>query len=79
LKAFEPAFRSTNQIYQNLANTLLKKNKKMTVVILVLGLIGTVILGFGNVVVHGILLVTYAVTCLLLTSVGKRLRSFLQK
>ena len=85
VKAFEPAFRSTNQIYQDLANALLLKNKKMTTVVKIIG----AILGFGGIAVSFVLnkglgvpvivLVSYVITVLLLTTVGKRLRSFLQK
>jgi hypothetical protein len=89
LKAFEPAFRSTNQIYQELANALLAKNSKMTKVVMIIG----AILGFGgmaaffalnlgngvaaNVGVPGAVLVFYCFTLLLLITAGKRLRSFL--
>jgi hypothetical protein len=89
VKAFESAFRSTNQIYRDLGSTLLVKNRKMTTVVMVIG----AILGFGgmaaffvlnlghsvavNVGVPGAVLVFYIITILGLTSVGKRLRSFL--
>jgi len=88
VKTFEPAFRSTNQIYQDLANALLVKNRKMTIIVMIIG----AILGFGgmavffglnlgnsvavNVGVPGSVLVLYVITILLLTVVGKRLRSF---
>jgi len=89
LKAFESAFRSTNQIYRDLGSTLLVKNSKMTTVVMVLG----AILGIGgmavffvlnlgpsvavNAGVPGVVLVFYIITILGLTLVGKRLRSFL--
>jgi len=91
LKTFEPAFRSTNQIYQDLANDLLAKNSKMTNIIAVIG--GS--LGLGGIAVFfilkneiadsvtvylglpGTVLVLYVITVLLLTTVGKRLRSYL--
>jgi len=89
VKAFESAFRSTNQIYRNLGNTLLAKNSKMTSIVMVLG----ALFGFGgtaaffglklshsiavNVGVPGALLLLYAITVLLMILVGKRLRSFL--
>jgi predicted nucleic acid-binding Zn-ribbon protein len=89
VKTFESAFRSTNQIYRDLGNALLVKNKKMTTVVMVIG----AILGFGgmaaffvlnlghsvgvNAGVPGAVLVLYIITTLLLTLVGKRLSSFL--
>ena len=82
VKAFEPAFRSTNQIYQELANALLAKNKKMTTVVMIIG----AILGLGgiavslllnrSVVLWAIVLVFYVVTIMLLITVRKQLRSF---
>jgi uncharacterized protein YdbL (DUF1318 family) len=44
VKAFESAFRSTNQIYRDLGSFLLAKNSKMTAVVMVIG----AILGFGG-------------------------------
>jgi hypothetical protein len=89
LKAFESAFRSTNQIYRDLGNTLLAKNKKMTTAVMIIG----GILGFGgmatfsvlnlgnsiavNAGVPGAILLFYIITILGLTATGKRLRSFL--
>jgi predicted nucleic acid-binding Zn-ribbon protein len=89
VKAFEAAFRSTNQIYRDLGNTLLAKNGKMATVILVLG----AILGLGgmgaffgldlghsvgmNAGVPGAVLLFYIITYLGLASVKKRLCSFL--
>jgi len=89
VKEYEPAFRSTNQIYKELGNTLLAKNKKMTTVVMIIG----AILGLGgiaaffifklgssiavNICVPGILLVFYAITVLLMSLAGKKLRSFL--
>ena len=84
VKAFAPAFCSTNQLYKNLANSLLETNKKFTNIVLILGIIlgvlGTVVLGFvfGNVVFPVIILASYATTYLLLSSAGKQLRSFLR-
>jgi hypothetical protein len=89
LKAFESAFRSTNQIYRDLGNTLLAKNSKMTTIVMVVGAILGIggmaaffVLNLGNSVavnagVPGAILVFYIITILGLTSVGKRLRSFL--
>jgi len=89
VKAFEPAFRSTNQIYRELGNTLLAKNKKMTTVVMIIGAIlglGGMAAFFifkignsvaGNIIVPGILLVFYAITVLLLSLAGKKLCSFL--
>jgi len=91
IKTFEPAFRSTNQIYQQLANALLEKNKKMTTIAMIIGAIlglGGMGVFFGlnlgnsvavNVGVPGTVLVLYGITVLVLNTVGKRLRSFLQK
>jgi uncharacterized protein (DUF362 family) len=89
VKAFESAFRSTNQIYRDLGITLLVKNRKMTTVVMVLG----AIFGFGGIIaffvlnlghsvavnlsIPGAVLVFYLITILGLTLVGKRLRSFL--
>jgi len=89
VKTFESAFRSTNQIYRDLGSTLLIKNSKMTTVVMVL----SAILGFGGMVAFFVLdlgqsvavnagvpsavLVFYIITILGLTSVRKRLRSFL--
>lgn len=88
LKAFESAFRSTNQIYKDLANDLLEKNRKMTVVVMIMG----AILGFGGIAVFfalnlgnsvivnasvpGALLLLYVITVLFMLLVGKRIRSF---
>ncbi|GBU29261.1 hypothetical protein R84B8_02825 [Treponema sp. R8-4-B8] len=89
VKEFESAFRSMNQIYRDLGNTLLVKNKKMTTVVMILG----GILGLGgiaaffilklsnsvgvNVGVPGTVLLLYIIAVLILTSVGKKLRTFL--
>jgi hypothetical protein len=37
VKTFEPAFRSTNQIYKELGNVLQKRNKTITIVTMILG------------------------------------------
>ena len=89
VKAFKSAFCSTNQIYKDLANALLEKNKKMTIAVMIIG----GILGFGGIAVFfglnlgksiiinasvpGTVLVLYAITILILTIVGKKIRSFL--
>jgi hypothetical protein len=89
VKAFESAFRSTNQIYRDLGSTILVKNNKMTTVVMIIG----AILGLGgaaaffvmdlghsievNAGVPGGILLFYIITVLALTSAGKRLRSFL--
>ena len=90
VKAFEPAFRSTNQIYQDLLNALLVKNKKMTTVVMIVGAIlglggiaAFFVLNIGNSVaanlgVPGTVLMLYVITVLILTMVGKRLSSFLR-
>jgi len=83
VKAYERALRSTNQIYKNLANALLEKNRKITTIVLILGAIlgvfGTVVFGLTNgpVALSVIMLISYATTYLLLSSIGKQLRSFL--
>ncbi|MDR2584095.1 MAG: hypothetical protein LBC75_11490 [Fibromonadaceae bacterium] len=89
LKEFESEFRSTNQVYRDLGNALLKKNKKMITFIMIIG----AILGFGGMVaffvlnlgnsiavnagIPGAILLFYIITILGLTAVEKRLRSFL--
>jgi len=89
VKAFESAFRSTNQIYRDIGNALAVKNSKMTTVVMIIG----AILGLGGMVaffvmnlghsiavnagVPGGVLVFYIITILGLSSAGKRLRSFL--
>jgi len=89
VKAFESAFRSTNQIYRDLGSALLVKNKKMTTVIIVLGsilglggMVAFFVLNLGhsiavNVGVPGAILVFYIITYLLMTLVGKRFSAFL--
>jgi uncharacterized protein YukE len=89
VKAFESAFRSTNQIYRGLGNTLLLKNSKMIPVIMVFsailgvgGMAAFFVLDLGHSVamnagIPGAVLVFYFITYLGLSSVGKRLRSFL--
>ena len=89
VKTFEPAFRSTNQIYQDLGNTLLEKNKKMNIIALIINLI----LGLGSlaffamsgrpvnpaslVVIPGIVFATSAMTFVMLLMTGKKLESYL--
>jgi uncharacterized protein YukE len=89
IKMFEAAFRSTNQIYQELANVLLAKTKKTAIAALIVG----AILGIGgiaifftmslsdsiaiNLGVPGAVLLLNALSALILAGVGKRLRSFL--
>jgi len=85
VKTFEPAFRSTNQIYKDLGNVLLEKNMKTSKIIMIIG----AILGFGGIAVFlglnlgialpVILLALYGIAFLVLKSVEKQLRSFLQK
>jgi hypothetical protein len=89
VKTFESAFRSTNQIYRDLGNTLLVKNKKMTTVVMIIGailglggMVAFFVLNLGNSIavnagVPGAVLLFYLITILGLTLVGKRLRSFL--
>jgi len=83
VKIFEPAFRSTNQIYKDLGGVLQNKNKKMTIVVMILG----AILGIGGLitflvlklglVVPIIVLAPYLITVLVLFLTGKKLQSFL--
>ncbi|MDR0219941.1 MAG: hypothetical protein LBI54_00870 [Lachnospiraceae bacterium] len=89
--AFESAFRSTNQIYQNLATALLEKNGKLAKAVMIIG----TILGIGGIAaffvldiggsvainagVPGGVFLLYAITALQLSAVGKRLRSYLQR
>jgi len=89
VKTFEPAFRSTNQVYRDLGGTLLVKNSKMTTVVMIIGailgiggMVAFLVLNLGhsiavNVGVPGAVLVFYIITYLLMFLVGKRLRSFL--
>jgi len=83
VKAFEPAFRGTNQIYKDLGKVLLEKNKKMNMVAMIIGAIlcfGSLIffaVSGGPVVVSLIVLVIYAVPILMLFLTGKKLQSFL--
>jgi len=89
VKVFEPAFRSTNQIYRDLGNALLVKNSKMTTAVMIIGailglggIVAFLVLNLGhsvavNIGVPGAILVFYIITYLLMTLVGKRLRSFL--
>jgi len=88
VKEFEFAFRK-NQVYRDLGNALLEKNKKMITVIMIIG----AILGFGgmaaffvlnlsdsiavNAGIPGAILLLYIITILGLTAVEKRLRSYL--
>jgi len=83
VKTFEPAFRSTNQIYQDLGNTLLEKNKTMSIVASIINLV----LGFGSliyfvvsggpIVLSGIVLATFIITLVMLLMTGGKLKSFL--
>jgi len=85
VKTFEPAFLSTNQIYKDLGDTLLEKNKKMSIVTFIINLI--LVLGSlvffavsGNPVtlyVSGIVLATSAITMVMLLMTGKKLESYL--
>ena len=83
VKTFEPAFRSTNQIYIDLGNTLLEKNKKMNIIALMINLgfgIGSLIyflVNGGPIVISVIALATYIITCLMLIKTGKKLESYL--
>jgi uncharacterized protein YukE len=89
LKAFELAFRSSNQIYRDLGSCLLAKNTKMTTVVMVVGGlfgVGGMAAAFAlklspntavNAGVPGGILALYAVTIALLFAAGKRLRSYL--
>ena len=88
VKDFEPAFRSTNQIYQNLAYSLFEKNKKMIPVVIMIGAflgLGGIVFFFGmfsndnitaNIVIPTIVLALYAITAMILAAIGKRLRFF---
>lgn len=89
LKTFEPAFRSTDQIYRNLGSDLLVKNRRMTIVLMVLGglfgvggaaLFFALKLGPDASVNAGVpisILGLYFVAAALLASAGKRLRSYM--
>lgn len=83
VKNFETAFRGTNQIYKDLGNALLAKNKKMNIVVMIIG----AILSFGSliyflasggpVVISVIVLVAYVISVLMLFLTGKQLQSYL--
>ena len=83
IKTFEAAFRGGNPIYKNLGNDLIAKNKTMSIVSLIIGLIlglGSLILlavNGGPIVISVILLVVCAITFLILLSAGKKLKSYL--
>jgi hypothetical protein len=89
VKAFEPALRSSNQIYRDLGADLLVKNGKMTTVVMVLGgLLGLggmaafFVLKVGpdatvNAGVPGATLALYLITLALLAAVGKRLSAYM--
>ena len=83
VKTFEPAFRSTNQIYQDLGNALLEKNTKMNIVALIINLIlgiGSLIyfaMNSGPVFISVIVLATYIITLVMLLMTGGKLKSFL--
>jgi len=86
VKEFESAFRK-NQVYRDLGNALLEKNKKMITVIMIIGAIlgGMMVffvLNLGDSIavkagVPGAILLFYIITILRLTLVRKRLRSYL--
>ena len=83
VKTFEPAFRNANQIYKELGNALLEKNKKMNKIVMIVG----IILGLGSLILFAvsdgptaisvIMLATYVITALMLFSIGKQIKSFL--
>ena len=81
VKTFEPAFRGTNQIFKDLGGVLLRKNKKLTIVVMILG----AVFSFGGLIAFfdlslapvGVVLVTYIITVLVLFLTGKKLQSFL--
>ena len=85
VKTFEPAFRSTNQIYKDLGDALLEKNKKMNIVTLIINLIlslGSLVFfamsgGHVVIVISAILLATSAITFVMLLMTGKKLESYL--
>ena len=83
IKTFESAFRSSNQIYKDLGNSLLEKNKKMSIVALIIGaILGLGSLAFfavsgGSVVLSIIILAVCAITFLILFLAGKNLKSYL--
>jgi hypothetical protein len=87
INAFKSAFCSTNQIYKDLGNDLLTKNKKMLVAVLIWcaifcfgGAAALFVLNPGNMAVNiglpGAVLFLYLIDVLVLSSVGKKLRAF---
>ena len=83
IKTFKSAFSGTNQIYKDLGNALFEKNKKMSIVAMIIGAIlglGSLILfavSGGPIVISLILLIACAITVLMLFSTGKKLKSYL--
>lgn len=89
IKSFEPAFKSTNQIYRSLGTKLLEKNGKMIKAIFIVG----IILGLGgmgaffvfnsgsdlliNAGVPGALIITYGLTAVIFSVAGKKLVSYM--
>jgi len=85
VKTFEPAFRGANQIYKNLGNALIEKNKSMFFVALIINLIlglglGSCIFFFdesgGPIVISVIVLATYIITLVMLLMTGEKLKSY---
>ena len=88
IKAYESAFRSSNQIYKDLVNILLEKNSKINKAVMIIGAIFGIggvavffLLNLGSVLlgIIGIAFLFFVVTVLILSTVGKRLQSFLHK
>jgi predicted nucleic acid-binding Zn-ribbon protein len=83
VKTFEAEFRGGNQLYKNLGNELIEKNKTMSIVAMIINLIlglGSLIFFLvkgGPVVISAIVLATYIITFLMLLMTGKKLKSYL--
>ena len=89
VKTFESAFRGNTQIYTDLGDTLLEKNKKMNIVALIINLIfglgslaffamsGRPVTTGSFVVISVILLATSAMTFVMLIMTGEKLKSYL--
>ena len=83
IKTFEAAFSGSNQIYKDLGNELLEKNKKMNIVSMIINLIlglGSLIfflVSGGTVVISGIVLGCWFISMLVVLSAGKKLESYL--
>ena len=84
IKAFESEFRGGNQLYKDLGNELIGKNRTMSMVAMIINLllgIGSLIyflVSGGPVVVSAIVLVAYFITLLMLKLTGRQLEDYME-